>query len=245
MPSFHFKLLGASQESFRAMRRAMSALPFDARGRRGFVLDEGAGQNSVKGKLYYIKTANVKQINPKDLKPVETKTETLTECRFEVDQQHGLVASQDRRGELNVLFEQLDAMPDVHVTFEDLNLNLKDYVFELQSAFNKNEIRALRIRDYQAREPMAGNASFKVLDARESEKIVEKYSDRLDSVTVSFKLPDGRCNLTATRRGSLRFSDNAPDELVRYARDCMPRFHEAEVETTEVMDPVAARRKRR
>ncbi len=245
MPSYHFKLIGSSQDSFRAMRKAMTGLPFDLRNRRGFVLDESAGQNRIKGKLYYLKTTNVKSINPKDLKPIETKAETLTECKFEVDQEHGLVASEDRRGELNVLFEQLDAMPDVHVNFEDLNLNLKDYVFELQSAFNKNEIRNVRIKDFQAREPMIGNASFKVLDTRESEKIVEKYAEQVEAVSVSFKLPDGRCNLTATKRGSLRFSDNAPDDLVRYARDLMPRFHEAEVETKEVLDPVAAKRKRK
>lgn len=54
---------------------------------------------------------------------------------------------------------------------------------------------------------------------------------------VTLVMPDGRCSLTVTRRGDLRYSDNAPEELIRYARDCMPRFHEAEVETAEVATP--------
>ena len=40
-------------------------------------------------------------------------------------------------------------------------------------------------------------------------------------------------------------SDDAPDELLSFVKDLLPRFHEAEVETAQVVDPVAAKRKRR
>jgi hypothetical protein len=92
---------------------------------------------------------------------------------------------------------------------------------------------------------MTCTGGFKVLDVREGEKLCERFSDQLEGVTLSFKLPSGKCNLTVTKKGSLRFSDDAPQDLIDYARQQLPRFHEAEVETAEIRDPVAAQRKRR
>ncbi len=244
MRSFHFKVLVSSGDSFKAMRDAMAQLNYEARMERGFILGENAPSRAL-GKYYYVKTNKTKSIDRKTLKPIEEKVESLAECKFDLDLKHGLVSVEERRGELNALFEALDAMPDVGVEFADLNVNLKDYVFELQHAFNKNEVRALRIKEYLARENMTCTGGFKVLDVREGEKLCEKFADQLEGITLSFKLPSGKCNFTVTKRGSLRFSDDAPQELIDYAREQLPRFHEAEVETAEIRDPVAAQRKRK
>ncbi|HRJ77916.1 MAG: hypothetical protein HPKKFMNG_01979 [Planctomycetes bacterium] len=243
MRALHFKILVSSGDSFKALRRAMEELAFESGMERGFVMGEGS-PSRVNGKFYYVKTSKTKSIDRKTLKPVEEKSEALAECRFGLDLQHGLVHVEERRGELNALFEALDAMPDVGIEFADLNVNIKDYVFELQRAYNKNEIRNLRIKDYLARENMLASATFKMLDVREGEKLCEKFALQLDAATLSFKLPSGRCQFTVTRKGSLRHSDDTPQELVDYARELLPRFHEAEVETTEIRDPVAAQRKR-
>ncbi len=244
MRAFHYKILVSSGESFKAMRRAMDELAYEARMERGFILAAGDASN-IDGKYYYVKTNKAKVIDRKTLKQVEEKSESLAECRFKLDLQHGLVGVEERRGELNALFEALDAMPDVGVDFADLNLNLKDLVFELQHAYNKNEIRSIRISQYLARENMTSSATFKILDVREGEKLCEKFAAQLEAVTISFKLPSGRCNFTVTKKGSLRFSDDAPQDLIDYARAQLPRFHEAEVETAEIRDPVAAQRKRK
>ncbi len=244
MRSFHFKALVSSGDSFKAMRRAMEELNYEARMERGFILGENAPSRAL-GKYYYVKTSKQKAIDRKTLKPIEEKVESLAECKFDLDLQHGLVSVEERRGELNSLFEALDSLPDVSVEFGDLNINLKDYVFELQHAYNKNEIRTMRIKEYLARENMTCTGGFKVLDVREGEKLCEKFSGQLEGVTLSFKLPSGKCNLTVTKKGSLRFSDDAPQDLIDYARQQLPRFHEAEVETAEIRDPVAAQRKRR
>ena len=152
---------------------------------------------------------------------------------------------QARRGELNALQEALDAMPDVHVEFEELNLNLLALLFDVQRAYKKNVVKSLRLKDYLARENMLANATFKLIEPTEAEKLAEKFSDQLQAFTLTLKLPDGACALTVTKNGSVRASDDAPEDLLRFVKDLLPAHHEAEVETTEVRDPVAARRTRK
>ena len=164
-----------------------------------------------------------------------------------------IVAAETREGEVyGRLLEKLEAAREalggrVYDALGELvdGVALKDLVFELQHAYNKNEIRSIRISQYLARENMTSSATFKILDVREGEKLCEKFAAQLEAVTISFKLPSGRCNFTVTKKGSLRFSDDAPQDLIDYARAQLPRFHEAEVETAEIRDPVAAQRKRK
>ncbi|MCF6228753.1 MAG: hypothetical protein L3J82_08865, partial [Planctomycetes bacterium] len=163
---------------------------------------------------------------------------------FELDQKKGWVMVGQRRGDLEAIYEALESLPDVHSAFEDLNLNLKDLMFEIQGAYKKNTVKILRIKDYLARENMLGSASFKVLEEQDAEKLAEKFDDQLEAFTLQLKLPDGACNLTVTRKGSVRASDDMPDEVLMFVKDLLPQFHEAEVETTEVHSPVAAQRRR-
>lgn len=191
----------------------------------------------VRGKLLYVKTRVVKSIDRSTLKPMEAKEETLQEVLFELDLQRGMVSVEGPRSGLNVLFEALDAMPGVAVEFSDLNLSLKDYVFEMQHAFNKNAIRVIKVKDYLARENVTGSPSFKLLDVQDGEKLVEKWNDQAEAVKLDFKLPSGRVSFGVKKRGTLSFTDDTPQELMDYARGQLPRFHEAEVETAEVRDP--------
>lgn len=246
MLSNHYKLLVCGQPSFRAMHELLPQLAFAPGMERGFKLsDETTNVNRVRGRYLFTRQSKLVSIDPSTLDPKEETVESLVECRFELDQRKGLVGVEGRRGDLTPLFEALDAMPGVHVDFEELNINLTQYMFELQSAFKKNEVKALRIRDYLAREQMLTSASFKLLDKQDAEKLAEKFSDQLDAISLQLKLPDGACNITVTRKGSIRASDDAPDELLVFAKEILPRFHEAEVETTAAVDPVAARRKRK
>ena len=245
MISRHYKLFVAGQSSFRAIRDTLPELEYEAGMKRGFRIHQESTQNRVKGRYIFTKISKQVGIDPESLEPLEETTESLAECRFEVDQQKGLVCVHDRRGDLAPLYEALDSIPGAHFEFEEMNLNLPDVLFELQSAFKKNVVKSLRIRDYLAREQMLASASFKILEPQDAEKIVEKFADQLDAFTLTLKLPDGACNLTVTRRGSVRASDDAPDDLLLFVKDLLPRFHEAEVETKEVVNPVAARRKRK
>ncbi len=245
MRAFHYKLLVCGQPSFRVIRDTLPQLAYEPGMERGFLLANENTQNRVKGRYIYTKIGKVVKIDADSLEPKEEPTESLAECRFELDQQKGLVAVEQRRGELNALYEAIDAVPDVHAAFEDLNLNLSELLFEVQGAYKKNTIKSLRIKDYLAREHMLTSATFKVIEPTEGEKLAERFSDQMEAFTLTLKLPDGACALTVTRNGSVRTSDDAPDELLLFVKDLLPRFHEAEVETAEVVDPVAARRKRK
>jgi len=245
MRTLHYKAMNCGQGSFRAIRDAIPQLGYEAGMQRGFLLSKDSTVNRVRGRYIYTKLGKIVKIDPETLQPKEEATESLAECQFELDQQKGLAMVEQRRGELNALHEAVDSIPDSQVEFEDLNLNLLQLMFEVQGAYKKNEVKTLRIRDYLARENMLANASFKILDREGAEKIAEKFSDQLDAFTLTLKLPDGACALTVTRKGTVRASDDTPDELLLFVKDLLPRFHEAEVETAEVVDPVAARRKRK
>lgn len=241
----HYKLLMCGQPSFRAIRETLPEIEFQAGAERGFILDKETNLNRVKGRYVYTQVGKTTTLDPETLEKKEEETRSLTECRFEIDQQKGLVSVEQRRGELNALYEALDAIPSVNIAFEDLNLNLPPLLFEIQRAYKKNELKSVRIRDYLARENMLTNANFKILEAQEAEKIVEKFDDQIDSFTLTLKLPDGAVALTVTKKGTVRASDEAPDEVLLFVKELLPRFHEAEVETTQALDPVAAKRKRR
>lgn len=235
---FH-KILICSGDSFKAMRHTMGELVYEKRMERGFILtiDE---PSKVAGNYYYMASEKVEDIDRATLKTVEGKRERLKKADFTLDLKRGLAMSKKREG-LSALFEACDAMPDVGLEFSDLNLDLKEYVFELQHAFNKNEIRSIKIREYLCRENLTCTGTFKVLDVREGEKLVEKFSDQLDGVTLSFKLPSGKVQFFVGKHGELRFSDDAPEEMITYATDQLQRFHEADVETAEVRDPVGTK----
>lgn len=243
MRTTHFKLLICSGDSFKAMRHAMAELSYEARMERGFVLTKD-DPSRVEGKYYFIQTKKLKGIDRKTLKPIEEKHESLQVVAFTLDLKHGLVSVQGPRGGLNALFEALDAMPDVGVEFQDLKLNVKDYVFELQHAFNKNEIKNLRIKGYLFRENMVADVTGKLLDVRDGEKLAEKFAEQLEAARIVFKLPSGKCGLNINKRGTLSIADDAPTELFTYATEQLPRFHEADIETVEVRDPNAKQGKK-
>lgn len=245
MRAFHYKMLVCGQPSFRTIAATLPQLAYEPGMQRGFLLDKDSNQNRVAGRYIYTKVGKAVVLDPKTLQPKETPTESLAEAKFEIDQQKALVMCQARRGELNALHEALDAMPDVNAEFEDLNLNLLGLLFDVQRAYKKNTVKSLRLKDYLARENMLANATFKVIEPTEAEKLAEKFSDQLQAFTLSLKLPDEALALTVTKNGSVRASDDAPDDLLRFVKDLLPAHHEAEVETTEVRDPVAARRKRK
>jgi hypothetical protein len=243
MLAHHYKLLVCSQIGFRLIRETLPQLAYEAGMERGFLMSKESTQNKAKGRYIYTKVGKQVSIDAETLEPKEETVESLAECRFELDQQKGLVSVMQRRGELNALYEALDAMPQVSVSFEDLNLNLPELLFEIQGAYKKNSLKSIRIKEYLARENMLTSATFKILEPTEGEKLVERFSDQLEAFTLQLKLPDGAISLTVTRNGSVRASDDAPDELLLFVKDLLPRFHEAEVETTAVVDPVAAQRR--
>jgi hypothetical protein len=245
MRAFHYKSMTCGQPSFKAIRDTLPSLSYEAGMQRGFLLNKDSTLNRVRGQYVYTKLGKLAKIDPETLQVTEEAVESLAECRFELDQQKGLAMVEQRRGELNALHEAVDSIPDANVEFEDLNINVAELMFEVQRAYKKNVIKTLRIRDYLARENMLANASFKVLEPQDGEKIAEKFSDQLEAFTLTLKLPDGACALTVTRKGTVRASDDAPDELLLFVKDLLPRFHESEVETAEVVDPIAAKRKRR
>jgi hypothetical protein len=245
MRAFHYKILVCGQQSFRTIHETMPQLAWEAGQQRGFLLDKDNTAHRIAGRYIYVKAGKQNVLDPDTLQTKESPTESLCECRFEIDQQKALVMAQARRGELVPLFEALDSMPSVSIDFNDLNLNLTAMLFDLQRAYKKNDVKSLRIKDYLARENMLASATFKLIEPQQAEKLAERFADQLQAFTLSLKLPEGACAITVTKNGSVRASDDAPEDLLRYVKDLLPAHHEAEVETTEVRNPVAARRKRK
>ena len=245
MRAMHYKILVCGQQSFRMIRETIPDLAWQAGQQRGFVLDKDNSQFRVAGRYVYVKAGKQNVLDPDTLQTKEAPTESLCECRFELDLQKSLVMAHARRGELAALFEALDSMPEVSVDFNDLNLNLTALLFEIQRVYKKNEVRSLRIKEYLARENMVASATFKLIEPQQAEKLAERFADQLLAFTLSLRLPDGACALTVTKNGSVRASDDAPEDLLRYVKDLLPAHCEAEVETTQVRDPMAARRKRK
>ncbi|MHC4840225.1 MAG: hypothetical protein ACYTDT_04580 [Planctomycetota bacterium] len=244
MRALHYKILVCGGSSFRSINETLPELSYEAGMERGFLVSPETNSNRIKARYVYTKYGKQVSLDPDSLEQVEEQTESLAEARFELDQKKGLVMVEQRRGELESVYEALESMPEVHTAFEDLNLNLKDLMFEIQGAYKKNTVKSLRIKDYLARENMLASASFKVLEPQDAEKIAEKFDDQLEAFTLTLKLPDGACALTVTRKGSVRASDDIPDEVLMYVKDLLPQYHEAEVETTEIHSPRAAKRKR-
>ncbi len=240
MRTTHYKLLMIGGKAWERLKVELPKMPWSDELGYGFILRADNTANRVRGTLVYRRMQNVKDLDVENMTPKDQAVQAHAEVRFELDFQKALVSVEGPRGGLAVLYEHIDSIPFCQVAFEDLDLNLRDLLFEVQGAYRKNMVKSLRIRNYLAREHMLATAGFKIVEASEAEKIAEKFSDQLEAFTLSLKLPDGACKLTVTRRGSVSASDDAPDELLLFVKDLLPRFDEPEVETAEVVDPVGA-----
>lgn len=237
MRVYHYKLLICGEKSFATLRQTLPQLVYEPGCPRGFIPSLDVGKSRLAGRLVYTQFGKRVSLNAKTLEPVESLVESLADLRFELDHLKGLVMVERRRGDFSVLYEALDAIPDVQVTLEDLNLNLQALLEDLQGAYKKNTVKTLRIQDYLARENMLATASFKILEEPDADKIAEKFNDQLAAFTLGLKLPDGAASITVTRNGTVRASDGMPDDVLAFVKDLLPRFHEAEVETAEVTAP--------
>lgn len=238
MKTFHYKLLVVGKPSWDALQAVLPDLAYEPGMQRGFVISRESTVSRIKGRLVYTRIGKIEQVDKDTLDHVETAVEHLDDLTFELDFQKGLVCVHGKRGGLAVLYEALDAIPECNVEYDEINLNLRQFLDELQGAYKKNTIKTLRIHDYLAREHMMTNAAFKILEPQDAERIADKFADQLDSFTLTLKLPDGACSITVKRNGTITCGDDAPDELLLFCKDLLPRFHEAEVETAEVVDPV-------
>lgn len=237
MRVYHYRLLICGEKSFATLRQALAQLVYEPGNQRGFIPALDAGFSRLAGRMVYTRLGKRVALDAKTLEPTEALVETLADLRFELDRLKGLAMVERRRGDFSVLYEALDAIPDVQVTLEDLNLNLQALLEDLQGAYKKNTVKTLRIQDYLARENMLATASFKILEEPDADKIAEKFNDQLAAFTLGLKLPDGAASITVTRNGTVRVSDGMPDDVLAFVKDLLPRFHEAEVETAEVTAP--------
>lgn len=237
MRSFHYKLMVCGQPSWRVIREALPELAYTPGMTRGFLLDKDNTVNRVAGRYIYTRVGKTVTLDKDSLQPKETPLETLEDCKFELDQQKGLACVHTRRGDLWALFEAIDTIPDASIELLDLNLNLKALLFDVMRGYKKNRVKTIRIRDYLARENMLSNSTFKLLEAQDAEKLVERFKDQLEAVSLALKLPDGPCTLGITRNGTVRASDDTPEDLLRFVKDLLPAHHESEVETVELQNP--------
>lgn len=234
MRTTNYQIMVCGGSSFRSINETLEKLEYEAPMERGFLIAPESNVNRIKGRFVHTIYGRTTSLDPDSLEEVSEQVESLAEVRFELDQKKGLVSVEGPRSGLGIVWEALETIPDVHTAFEDLRLNLKDLLFELQGAYKKHTVKSLKIRDYLAREHMLTSGSFKVLEPQDAEKIVEKYADQLDAFTLGLKLPDGAVAITVTRKGVVRASDDTPDEVLMFIKDLLPQFHEAEVETTEI-----------
>lgn len=238
MKTFHYKLMVIGAPSWRVLCEALPTLAFEEGMQRGFVISPDGTKNRVSGRYIYTRIGKITEVDPKTAEHRDRALEHLDDVSFEMDFQKGLVCVLGARGGLKALYEAVDTVPDCNLEYEEINLNLLELMQEVQSAYKKNAIKSLRINDYLARENMLANASFKILEVQDGERIAEKFSDQLDSFTLTLKLPDGAASLTVKRKGTVTCSEDMPDDVLSFVKDLLPRFHESEVETAEVVDPV-------
>lgn len=232
----HYQLFTASQDSFKAICEAARPVVSFGLGRHAehpllAISPPGDDDNRLYGKIVRRVTLSVDDLHPTTLVQTPRLVEVLRAFRFVLDQHKGLVYVEGKRTNLNVLFEELDNLPDAYVTLEDLNLNLPELLDELRQGYPKHVLKSLRLRDYIARENMLATAGFKPLDQVDVIGLVERFSDQIDAFNIQIKLPDGPCALSLNRKGTLRASGHTPDELLDFVRDLLPRYHESEVET--------------
>lgn len=199
---------------------------------KGFSIGQ-CDNTKIRGKYIWKDTAQVDSIDPETLEPIKKDVKHLCAAPFELNfaKQHMRV---DKKAHFEIVQIALETIENAQFGLVDYEINLPQMVFEIQGAWKKNRIETLGIQDYLARENMIADASFKILEDLDAEKLVEKFDDQLKSVKLVLALPDGKVQLTVTRDGQIRVSDDAPEEIIMFVRDVMPQFHEPAVETTNL-----------
>lgn len=229
MKAYHFKKLICGNATRDVLLDSLHAGTWYKGADSGFSI--GQFDKKILGGCYiWRETIQVSTVNEDTLEDMERAVRRLQKAHFILSFGEAYVRV-EKKAHFGILFDALDTLKGVHLEFEAFQIDLEGMVFEIQSAWKRNDIESIGIKDYLAREQMITDATFRPLEAMVGEKVIEKFGDQIKSVKLQMKLPDGPCPLTVTRDGSVSLGDDAPDELLMFVRQIMPRFDVPEVET--------------
>lgn len=233
MKAYHFKKLICGNATRDVLLDFLHAGTWYKGADSGFSI--GQFDKKILGGCYvWRETIAVETIDEDSLEVIEKGVRRLQKAHFILSFGESYVRV-EKKAHFGILFDALDALKGVHLEFEDYQIDLEGMVSEIQRAWKKNRIESIGIKNYLARENMMTDATFKMLEPT-GEKIIEKFDDQVSSVKLLLKLPDGDCPLTVTRDGSIRTSDDAPDDVLMFVRQIMPHHDVPDVETVEVAD---------
>ncbi len=231
MKAYHFKKLICGNATRDVLLDSLHAGTWYKGADSGFSI--GQYDKKILGGCYiWRETIQVDTIDEDTLEEIERPVRRLQKAHFILSFGKAYVRV-EKKAHFGILYDALDALKGVHLEFEAFQIDLEGMVSEIQSAYKKNYITGIGIKDYLAREQMITDATFKPLEVDVGEKVIEKFSDQIKSVKLQMKLPDGPCPLTVTRDGSVSMGDDAPDDLLMFVRDIMPRFDVPDVEVAD------------
>lgn len=229
------KLMVIGGPSWSALIDALPQLTWNKGALRGFVLHT-CDSKRVIGGYAWRKKIELETHDEETLQPTVTHKRVVAKTAFALDFQKGLIWADSVAG-MNALHEAMDEIPNVNVEFEQLNLNLAEMLEELQGAYKKQIVTGLKINDYlDSKQDLTASPMFKLLDPANEWKVIDKFKGQLGAIRSTIKLPDGASSLTIRRTGAVSYGEHIPEELMMFVRDILPRFHESEVETAEVVD---------
>ncbi|MCK6440820.1 MAG: hypothetical protein L6Q71_11560, partial [Planctomycetes bacterium] len=105
----------------------------------------------------------------------------------------------------------------------------------LRDSYGKIDLRTLRIKDYLGREGLMTTASFKLMEPSKEDEIMRRFSDAILGFSVSIMTDVGRKSLSVAKNGSVRASEDVPEDIIEAVLGYLPQFHEeVEVETVEI-----------
>ncbi len=234
MKAYHYKKLICGNATRDVLLDSLHAGTWYKGADEGFSI--GQFDKKILGGCYiWRETIEIDTVDEDSLEDIKREIRRLQKAHFILSFGEAYVRVQ-KKAHFGILYDAFDRMKDVHLEFEAFQIDLEGMVFEIQSAYKKNQIAGIGIKDYLAREQMITDATFKPLEAMVGENVIEKFSDQIKSVKLQMALPDGPCPLTITRDGSVSLGDDAPDELLMFVRQMMPRFDVPDVETAEVVE---------
>lgn len=232
------KLFIAGKHTQRLLVNALPQLHWQKGMNRGFSLHT-CDAKKVIGAFAWRQKLELESHDEETLAPTVTSKTVVCKTAFTIDFNKGLVWA-DKAPGITQLYEALDSIPDATLQFDDLNLNLEELYSEFSGAYKKQQVTGLKLADYLAEKgDLLASPMFKLLDPAVEWKLIEKFSDQLKAIRATLKLPDGACSVTIHKGGKVQVGDTAPDELLMFLRDILPRFHEAEVETVAAEDPTS------
>lgn len=242
MSSIHAKRLKVSKTSFDKMKEHFEGgtYKYNAKRGTGYLLDKDlAGFFDMKprvgvmvGKFMYLQTYKAQGVDRNTLEPEEKKVEVTKRVDFEINLNKQLIIVDEKSADIDKLLDEAEGMADVGFLAETFDVDVIEHFKALEELSPKNalELTSIRIVDYQGREGLIATGNFKLLETAKRDAIFKTHQDSARAYTATIETEEGPQNITVTSRGSVRYSQDFPENLLEAAVGSLPAFQREEAE---------------